>query len=42
MNRLISPSQNGTLGTWRRWMPAWHLLFYSVLILTTAYPSHAA
>jgi signal transduction histidine kinase len=37
MNRLFVPPQAGTPGTWKRWMPAWHLVFYVVLIVSTAF-----
>jgi signal transduction histidine kinase len=37
MNRLFAYSGAGTPGTWKRWMPAWHLVFYSVLIVSTAF-----
>jgi signal transduction histidine kinase len=37
MNRLFAPPQAGTPGTWKRWMPAWHLVFYVVLIVSTAF-----
>jgi signal transduction histidine kinase len=37
MNRLFASPQAGTPGTWKRWMPAWHLVFYGVLIVSTAF-----
>ncbi len=37
MNRLFAPPQAGTPGTWKRWMPAWHLVLYGVLIVSTVY-----
>src|SRR5512144_57775 len=37
MNRLFAPPRAGTPGTWKRWMPTWHLGFYGVLIVSTAF-----
>jgi signal transduction histidine kinase len=37
MNRFFAPPQAGTPGTWKRWMPAWHLVFYGVLVVSTAF-----
>jgi signal transduction histidine kinase len=37
MNRLFVSPNTGMPGTWKRWMPTWHLVFYGVLIVTTAF-----